>query len=188
MRQRRFRRDRLCTVLNTRRESGHDGRMVGIVRRAYGVLGLCGGAFGVAGWQDDARTWAEWAAVNPELAGALMGAGGVMFATWVVWEAIRLWRHGILGLKARARKPERSQSPTATVIGYEDAMTIIGRYIDPQQTMRSGVKIAVRADIFDKFNGVVGAKIGEGYNGELLRDWIEGNAGKILVKHRGEMR
>ena len=47
--------------------------MVGIVRRTYGVLGLVGGAFGVAGWQDDAQTWAKWAEMNPELAGALMG-------------------------------------------------------------------------------------------------------------------
>ena len=65
---------------------------MGIVRRAFGVLGLAGGAFGVVGWQDDAQTWARWAEMNPELAGALMGAGGVMFATWVVWEAVRLWQ------------------------------------------------------------------------------------------------
>ena len=78
------------------------GGMVGIIRRAYGVLGLGGAAFGVAGWQDDAKTWAEWAEVNPELAGALMGGGGVMFATWIVWEAVMLWRRG---------KPLQSDQP-----------------------------------------------------------------------------
>ena len=30
--------------------------------------------------------------MNPVLAGALMGAGGVMFATWLVWEGIALGR------------------------------------------------------------------------------------------------
>ena len=65
--------------------------MVGIIRRAYGILGLGGGAFGIAGWQEDAQTWAEWAKVNPELAGALMGAGGIMVATWIVWEIVA-WR------------------------------------------------------------------------------------------------
>ena len=57
-----------------------------IIRRAWGVSGLLGSAFGVAGWQDDARAWAQWAKMNPELAGALMGAGGIMLATWLVWE------------------------------------------------------------------------------------------------------
>ena len=65
---------------------------MGTVRRIYGALGFVGGAFGAAGWQDDAQVWAMWAEMNPELAGALMGAGGVMFATWVIWEVIRLWR------------------------------------------------------------------------------------------------
>ena len=55
--------------------------MQGAIRRAYGVLGLGGGAFGIAGWQEDARAWMEWAQVNPVLAGVLMGAGGVMVVT-----------------------------------------------------------------------------------------------------------
>lgn len=65
--------------------------MLGIISRAYGVLGLGSSALGIAGWQDDARAWAKWAEMNPELAGALMGAGGIMVITWLVWE-IMAWR------------------------------------------------------------------------------------------------
>lgn len=62
--------------------------MLGIVRRVYAGAGLGGGVFGIAGWEHDARTWLEWAAVNPVLAGALMGGGGAMVATWIVWEIV----------------------------------------------------------------------------------------------------
>ena len=44
--------------------------------------------------------------MNPELAGALMGAGGVMFATWLVWEATGLWRR--LGRRAEST-PAKAQ-------------------------------------------------------------------------------
>ena len=63
--------------------------------RAYGALGAGGTIFGVAGWGDDARAWARWAEMNPGEAGILIGAGGVMFITYLVWEVtgvLRRWK------------------------------------------------------------------------------------------------
>ena len=85
--------------------------MVGIIRRAYASVGAVGGAFGIAGWQDDARIWAKWAEMNPELAGALMGAGGIMVATWLVWEIAAF----------RARK----QRKVAPAIGSDERGAVI---------------------------------------------------------------
>lgn len=56
------------------------------LRRIYAGLGVVGGVFGVASWEDDARAWMEWANVNPVLAGAFMGAGAIIVLHWVVWE------------------------------------------------------------------------------------------------------
>ena len=58
---------------------------------------------------------------------------------------------------------------------------IINTYIDPDQTMRDGVRLAVRTEILARFEDVVGAKIGEDYNGELLHRWMQSNAARFLV-------
>ena len=86
--------------------------MLGIFGRAYGAFGFGTGILDIAGWQDDARAWAGWAEVNPELAGALMGAGGVMVATWIVWE-IMMFRRRIAARKAtQADAPQPSINQT----------------------------------------------------------------------------
>ena len=71
---------------------------------------------------------------------------------------------------------------------YSVASHIISRYIDPDETMRDGVRLSARVDILNRFEDVVGAKLGADYNGELLHQWMQKNAARILVAHRGEMR
>ena len=107
--------------------------MVGIIRRAYGVLGLGGGAFGIAGWQDDARTWAEWAVVNPELAGALMGAGGVMAATWIVWEIVTLRRRIASREAAQVSAPQSAINQTFNFNAGADPVEFARRLRDAME-------------------------------------------------------
>ena len=139
--------------------------------RAYGIFGLATGIFGVAGWQDDARTWAAWARMNPELAGVFVGAGGVMFLTYLVWEIRRLLQ----------------RRHAATAVSYLTAGAIIDHYISPAMMDKPDpVKLIVRKDILDRFGETPRAKLGRlEYNGVLLRQWLEHNAARFLVKHRG---
>ena len=146
----------------------------GIGQRAYGAFGLFGGVLGVAGWEDDALEWAGWVEMNPELAGVLVGAGSVMFMTWVVWEGARIikWRRG------------RIAKSQGIVVDYATASAIINRYIDPDNSMRDIHRIGVRSQIIEKFELVVGARIGDNYNGVLLHQWLQKNAGRALVKNQ----
>ena len=72
-------------------------------------------------------------------------------------------------------------------VDYTQACAIANRYIDPDQTMAAGAKITVRAQILAKFDKVVGARIGDEYNGRLLHQWLQKNAASILVAHQGEI-
>ena len=74
------------------------------------------------------------------------------------------------------------------VVDYDGASSYIARCVEPDGTMRDSTRLSVRVDILNRFEDVVGARVGDGYDGELLRQWMEKNAARILVAHRGEMR
>ena len=61
-----------------------------VIGRMYGLFGLGSSALGFAGWREDARVLSEWAKLNPGEAGILIGAGGVMVATYLVWETVNV--------------------------------------------------------------------------------------------------
>ena len=107
--------------------------------------------------------WWGWGIV------AVLCLGGVLCSLWM--------QHRLL-------KPKQSNA----VVDYTHACLIINRYIDPDQTMRDGVRMSVRGGILAMFEDVVGARVGERYNGELLHRWLQKNAARILVAHRSEVR
>ena len=53
--------------------------------------------------------------------------------------------------------------------------------------MASSKLIAVRAQILARFDKVVGARIGDQYNGQLLHHWFQKNAARSLVAHQDEI-
>ena len=72
-------------------------------------------------------------------------------------------------------------------VDYAQACVIANRYIDPDQTMGASKLIAVRAQILARFDKVVGARIGDSYNGQLLHQWLQKNAARALVAHQDEI-
>ena len=75
------------------------------------------------------------------------------------------------------------------MVDYIGACAIIDAHIAPAtRNMRSGVKLTVRQDFIERFDKVTGAKLGEyQYNGPLLDQWMQSNAARFLIEHRGEM-
>ena len=73
------------------------------------------------------------------------------------------------------------------VVDYMTACVIANRYIDPDETMASSKLIAVRAQILARFDKVVGARIRDQYNGQLLHQWLQKNAARSLVAHQDEI-
>ena len=67
------------------------------------------------------------------------------------------------------------------------ACDIANRYIDPDLTMPDGKRLAVRSQILARFEQVGGAMVGEKYNGQLLRGWLQANAARALVGHQDEI-
>lgn len=82
--------------------------------------------------------------------------------------------------------------PTSLIeeVDYIGAYDIIDRYIAPAlQDLRVQAKIAIRNDFIKHFDKMTGAKLGEHqYNGTLLHQWMQSNAARFLVEHRGKMR
>ena len=72
-------------------------------------------------------------------------------------------------------------------VDYMTACVIAGRYINPDGTMAASKLIAVRAQILARFDKVVGARIGDQYNGQLLHQWFQKNAARSLVVHQDEI-
>ena len=83
---------------------------------------------------------------------------------------------------SRAPQPEGPQ-----LVDYMTAWAIARRYIDPDETMAGGKIIAVRAQIIARFDKVVGARVGDQYNGQLLHLWFQKNAARCLVAHQDEI-
>ena len=77
--------------------------------------------------------------------------------------------------------------PQSDLVDYMTACAIANRYIDPDDTMASGVRITVRTQILAKFDKVVGARSGLDYNVQLLHQWFQKNAARTLVAHQDEI-
>ena len=132
---------------------------------------------GLAGLADDWRTWREILTMIPDPLGwAAFGASLALLLNhlWVVVAKKR---------KARAAKE-------TVAVSYLGAGAIIDHYISPATIdMKPAILLIVRKDLLDKFSNTTGAKMGEHqYNGVLLRQWLESNAARFLVDHRGEMQ
>ena len=72
---------------------------------------------------------------------------------------------------------------------YIGACAIVDAYISPATCdMRDSSCLAVRRDFIDRFDKVMGAKLGEcEYNRALLHQWMQSNAARFLVENRGKM-
>ena len=91
-----------------------------------------------------------------------------------------IWRRR----KSRAR-PAPPEAPA--LVDYVTACSIANRYIDPDESMKGGKRIAVRNQILARFEQVVGAKKGDLYDAALLHQWFEKNAARALVTHQDEI-
>ena len=139
------------------------------------LLGLASFVVGVPGLLDDAAAWRQWIGdMSPLLSGVFMGVGGALIGLWVFVKLSNLIR-------------SKAKGATDITVDYMTACVIANRYIDPDQTMTASKLIAVRAQILARFDKVVGARIGDQYNGQLLRQWFQKNAARSLVAHQDEI-
>ena len=108
------------------------------------------------------------------------------------------WRWGILcslfvvmtlwaGWKLHRLDKPKEKRPKGDLVDYMTACWIANRYIDPDETMGGGKLITVRAQILARFDKVVGARVGDQYNGQLLHQWLQKNAACCLVAHQDEI-
>ncbi len=102
------------------------------------------------------------------------------FGTVLVFYGVDAAYHRV---KRRKRKPV-----TGSTVDYATASVIANGYIDPDNTLRAGVRITVRSQILAKFEEVPGARVGDKYNADLLHRWFQKNAARVLVKHQSEIR
>ena len=129
---------------------------------------------GIPGLLDDLADWGRWLGMlSPAWSGFATGVG-VTLITLALLAEVENWR-------------KRRQSSQSTLVDYATACSIINAYIDPDQTMRSGIIIAVRSQILARFELVVGAKRGDLYDKALLHRWLQKNAARALVKHQDEI-
>ena len=105
------------------------------------------------------------------IAGTLIG--------WAAFDVYKLLR------EKRAQSGKRSL--TASTTDYDEACMIANRYIDPDETMAALKLIAVRSQILARFDKVVGARVGDQYNRQLLHQWFQKNAARTLVAHQDEI-
>ncbi len=134
---------------------------------------------GLAGIPDDWDTWTDLVVMVPDPIGWLaLGAFSALTLNQL-WEIIK---------NRRARRNTNESEPIA--LSYLNAGALIDRYISPATVvMPASIQLTVRKDLLDRFGETPGAKLGEyEYNGVLLRQWLEHNAARFLVQHRGDLQ
>ena len=120
-----------------------------------------------------------WISLAALVAGVVIGALACRFQLRVLRREID---------EAQAKLVAKTQPPASPVaVDYLQACAIVNGYIDPDGTMRDRTRLSVRTAILQRFESVVGAKIGENYNGEVLHQWMQKNAARILVENLGKM-
>ena len=155
-------------------------RNTGIIWSVLTVFWLVERVIGLAGLPDDTLAWLDIVAIVPDPIGWLaLGASLALLIN-------HLWN--LLQSNQLAKRAATEAAPTA--VSYLTAGAIIDHYISPAMMDKSDpVKLIVRKDILDRFGETPGAKLGQfEYDRVLLRQWLEHNAARFLVKHRGEMQ
>ena len=112
-----------------------------------------------------------------------------------VWLVFVCAAAGVLVLQHRThlKTIEKLRAQVATeqpaAVDFIGACGIVDAYIHPAtRDMRDHVRLAVRHDFIKRFDKVTGAKLDEyQYNRALLHQWMQSNAARLLVDHRGEM-
>lgn len=150
----------------------------------FGVVSAAIMLIGFPGTIDSAFVWVEWMEGVPSLVTAWVGS--ILVTAYVVSVGSRGWET----FKSWVRREHRTETPSADVVDYIGAVGIVDLYIAPAtQDMRAGVKLTVTHDFIRRFDKVTGAKLGEyQYNRPLLNQWMQSNAARFLIDHRGEMR
>ena len=144
--------------------------------------------------------WLHRIASTIEVAGALVScsaavAGIGMFSTLlrpVVWIPISAALAGAATVRIIRWFYEKRQQPAETVSAsadYLEACDIVERYIhSATDAKRDIVKLTIRRAFIERFEQTTGAMLGPGqYNRALLHQWMQSNAARFLVDHRGEM-
>ena len=114
----------------------------------------------------------------------VFGAAGVL----VLYLQHRTHLKAIAKLRAQVATEQHQSTPSAAV-DYIGACGIVDAYIQPAtRDMRDHVRLTVRHDFIKRFDKVTGAKLDEyQYNHALLHQWMQSNAARFLIDHRGEM-
>ena len=81
------------------------------------------------------------------------------------------------------------EEATPAAVDYLEAGEIVDTYIHYATVdVRDGIRLLIRRDILTRFEQGTGNLIGPGqYNRERLHLWMQSNAARFLVAHRGEM-
>lgn len=133
---------------------------------------------------DSAFIWVEW---MEGMASVVMAwIGSILVTAYVVSVGPRGWKAFMSWIRGRHRTED---DPSDNVVDFIGACGIIDSYIAPAtRDMRAGIKLTVKQDLISRFDKVTGAKLGEyQYNRALLHQWMQSNAARFLVEHRGEM-
>ena len=111
-------------------------------------------------------------------------AWGIVAILALVVSMLAGWIESRLVIRAKTKNKHMSGSTA----DYLEVCSIVNSYIDPDQSMRDIIRLTVRNDIIKRFEKVTGSKLGKyKYNRALLHQWMQSNAARILVNHRGEM-
>ena len=173
------------TILPVSKQSGKDwcDRMWdSIGKRLWLIISVVTALVGIGGWQDDTRVWIGWFAnMNPTLSGFLMGAGATGIAVFILVKLESL---------ARRKGWIESERPPKPEIDWITANAIIDNYLQFEKVRTtSHIWLSIRNDILKKFENSPGSMMGAAvYNRDRLRLWIESNAARLLVRHRGELQ
>ena len=126
------------------------------------------------------RSIADWIDEGGTIGFVLWSITVILFL-WVAFDIWKYWK------ERRTAKGQPAPESDSVLVDYMTACVIANSYIDPDDTMNPRIRLSVRAQILDKFDNVVGARIGENYNGPLLHQWFQKNAARTLVKHQNEI-
>ena len=134
-------------------------------------------------------------------------AGVEEWKQWIEMFFVPLWMHWVFfvvgfitmvylvwpDLTRQFRRRRQKTAPVTLApsieVDYVGAMGIIDGYLSPAMMgMRDSVKLTIKKDVFNKFDKTTGAKLGEYlYNSQLLHQWMQANAARFLIDHRGDM-
>lgn len=130
----------------------------------------------------NAETWRKWLlmASGPLWFHWLIVILGFVVLIYVMWPDLKKKFY-----KSKSSEEELNRG----VVDFIGAMGIVDSYIRPATVdMRDGVRLTIKRDFIDRFDKVTGAKLGEyEYNERLLHQWMQSNAARFLIDHRGEM-